>query len=154
MAPCCLFVGVYSRYNTILTPCQAILHIFLVFISMNSRILINTAYAKGLIREKNTSQRAIAEEMGVEPPTVSRWIKRQSEPGVDSLKQLAGILGTTVEQLTKPEEKQKDPAEMLNLVADILRQANSSEVLEKLQLVGDQLGEILKRLDTIEKKIK
>ena len=57
-------------------------------------------------REKNNmTQKEIAEILGVEPGTISKYESGMIEPNIESLKKLAGTFNITVDELIKDEEK-------------------------------------------------
>ena len=57
-------------------------------------------------REKNNmTQKEIAEILGVEPGTISKYESGMIEPNIESLKRLADTFNTTVDELIKDEEK-------------------------------------------------
>lgn len=52
------------------------------------------------IREKKSmSMKDLADRLGVTPTSVSRYETGEREPDIDTLKRLASILGTTVDEL-------------------------------------------------------
>lgn len=59
-----------------------------------------------LYREKhNMTQKEIAEILGVEPGTVSKYELGMIEPNIESIKKLAEIFNVTIDELLKDEEK-------------------------------------------------
>ena len=58
-----------------------------------------------LRRKKNTTQEAMAEQLGVTPQAVSKWENDISCPDITLLPPLAALLGVTVDELLGCEEK-------------------------------------------------
>ena len=54
---------------------------------------------KTVIGARGLSQRGFAKAMGVNEVTVSRWLKRKTNPSLDALRQMAGVLSVTVDEL-------------------------------------------------------
>lgn len=51
-----------------------------------------------LVRKKHTSK-WLAEQLGVNPTTVSKWCTNTTQPDLPTLKKIADILQTTVREL-------------------------------------------------------
>ncbi len=47
-----------------------------------------------LLLERGLTQRQVAQELGVTPKTVSRWLRRQSQPKYPQLVRIAATFGT------------------------------------------------------------
>ena len=59
-----------------------------------------------LYREKhNMTQKEVAEILGVEPGTISKYELGMIEPNIESIKKLAEIFNVTIDELLKDEEK-------------------------------------------------
>lgn len=57
-----------------------------------------------LRRTANITQEILAEKMGVSPQAVSKWENDQSCPDIMLLRDLAGTLGVTVDELLSPQK--------------------------------------------------
>lgn len=72
-----------------------------------------------LRKDKGMTQAQLAEQMGVTDKAVSKWERDISCPDINSIPRLAEVLGTTVEQLMKGENKEspagKKVQEIINL---------------------------------------
>ena len=65
-------------------------------------------------REKNNmTQKEIAEILGVEPGTISKYESGMIEPNIESLKRLADTFNITVDELIKDEEKFDEYTQMI-----------------------------------------
>lgn len=76
-----------------------------------------------LRREKNITQEAMAEHLGITAQAVSKWENDLSCPDIALLVQLAGMLDVTVDQLLSGEEKavtQYVPAENRKKMEDMM----------------------------------
>ena len=60
---------------------------------------------KIMLRSQNRSQKQMAEALGVTEVTVSRWVKKKTEPNLDMAKKIATYLDTTVDSLITGEIK-------------------------------------------------
>ena len=59
-----------------------------------------------LYREKyNMTQKEVAEILGVEPGTISKYELGMIEPNIESIKKLAEIFNLTIDELLRDEEK-------------------------------------------------
>jgi len=61
--------------------------------------------------ELKLSQEYVAEQLGVSRQAVSKWETGQSEPNASNLAELAGLLETTLSELTAADGEKKDAAE-------------------------------------------
>lgn len=61
-----------------------------------------------LRKEKGMTQNELAEKMNVTDKAVSKWERNLSCPDVNSIPKLAGILGTTVEELLNAQPKKEN----------------------------------------------
>ena len=72
-----------------------------------------------LRKDNGMTQAQLAEQMGVTDKAVSKWERDLSCPDINSIPRLAEVLGTTVEQLMKGENKEssagKKVQEIINL---------------------------------------
>ena len=66
-----------------------------------------------LRREKELTQDALAEMLGVSPQAVSKWENDQTCPDIASLPKLAKILGVTVDELLSGREENAPVARVL-----------------------------------------
>lgn len=66
-----------------------------------------------LRKEKGMTQKELAEKLYVSSSTVSKWEKNGVIPDVFMLKQLARILGVTLEELMSPAEKKETSTEIV-----------------------------------------
>ena len=60
---------------------------------------------KIMLRSQKRSQKQMAEALGVTEVTVSRWVKKRTEPNLDMAKKIATYLDTTVDSLITGEIK-------------------------------------------------
>lgn len=51
------------------------------------------------LESSKTTQQALADLMGVKPPTVSQWLSGQYTPRPKKLRELSAITGLSIEQL-------------------------------------------------------
>jgi SOS-response transcriptional repressor LexA len=72
-----------------------------------------------LIKENKTSQKAIAEYVGVRYASISDWKKDGSYPRADIAIKIAKVLGTTVEYLVFGEETSGYPQEIISIARKI-----------------------------------
>lgn len=63
---------------------------------------------KIMLRSQNRSQKQMAEALGVTEVTVSRWVKKRTEPNLDMAKKIATYLDTTVDSLITGEIKGRE----------------------------------------------
>ena len=54
---------------------------------------------KRLREQKGMKQKELAEEMGIERSTISKWETGATNPATEKLPKLAGILGCTIDAL-------------------------------------------------------
>lgn len=54
---------------------------------------------KAVLAEKNVTNKKLAEELNVEPQTVSRWCTNQSQPSIEMLYQIAKALRVDIREL-------------------------------------------------------
>jgi SOS-response transcriptional repressor LexA len=72
-----------------------------------------------LIKAKNTSQKAIAEYLGIRRPTISDWKGLGTIPGADTAARLAKYLGTTVEYLITGNPPRDIPPDIMDIARKI-----------------------------------
>lgn len=57
-----------------------------------------------LVEHKKTNK-WLAEQLGKDPATISKWCTNSSQPSVETLMQIAQILGVEVHELLQPVDK-------------------------------------------------
>lgn len=61
---------------------------------------------KVMLAEKNKKNVWLAEQLGKDPATVSKWCTNRSQPGLETLIQIAKVLEVDVQDLIRTEENQ------------------------------------------------
>ncbi|MBQ7422993.1 MAG: helix-turn-helix transcriptional regulator [Prevotella sp.] len=56
---------------------------------------------KVMLAEKNKKNVWLAEQLGKDPATVSKWCTNTSQPGLETLIQIAKVLGVEVQDLIR-----------------------------------------------------
>lgn len=56
---------------------------------------------KVVLAEKNKTNKWLAEQLGKDPATVSKWCTNTSQPGVETLIEIAGVLDVEVGDLLR-----------------------------------------------------
>jgi transcriptional regulator with XRE-family HTH domain len=60
---------------------------------------------KVVLAEKKRTNRWLAEQLGKDQATISKWCTNTSQPGLETLYQIAKLLGIEVQELLQPVEK-------------------------------------------------
>jgi transcriptional regulator with XRE-family HTH domain len=60
---------------------------------------------KVVLAEKKRTNRWLAEQLGKDQATISKWCTNTSQPGLETLYQIAKLLGVEVQELLQPVEK-------------------------------------------------
>ena len=60
---------------------------------------------KVVLAEKKRTNRWLAEKLGKDQATISKWCTNTSQPGLETLYQIAKLLGIEVQELLQPVEK-------------------------------------------------
>ena len=60
---------------------------------------------KVVLAEKKRTNRWLAEQLGKDQATISKWCTNTSQPGLETLYQIAKLLGSEVQELLQPVEK-------------------------------------------------
>ncbi len=106
---------------------------------MTNRTIGETISA--LRKERNMTQRELAEKMNVTDKAVSKWERGLSCPDVASLPNLANVLGVPVETLlnasSKSRKEESEAGRIMNLVLKAVPLAMGTAVV-----VGNALGRI------------
>lgn len=63
---------------------------------------------KVMLAEKNRKNIWLAEQLGKDPATVSKWCTNASQPGLETLIQIAKVLGVEVQDLIRTEAADDD----------------------------------------------
>lgn len=61
---------------------------------------------KVMLAEKNKKNVWLAEQLGKDPATVSKWCTNRSQPGLETFIKIAKVLGVDVQDLIRTEENQ------------------------------------------------
>jgi SOS-response transcriptional repressor LexA len=100
-----------------------------------------------LIKAKNTSQRAIAEYLGIRRPSISDWKNQGTIPGADTAAKLAAYLGTTVEYLVTGNPPEGISPDILDLARKIAA-LSPQDREEIMALIAVKLARYPKALKT------
>ncbi|MBR5803075.1 MAG: helix-turn-helix transcriptional regulator [Bacteroidaceae bacterium] len=65
---------------------------------------------KVALAERDLSNKWLAEKIGKDPATVSKWITNTTQPNIETLMQIAKVLETQVDDLLRFEELPEIPA--------------------------------------------
>ena len=60
---------------------------------------------KVVLAAKKRTNRWLAEQLGKDQATISKWCTNTSQPGLETLYQIAKLLGIEVQELLQPVEK-------------------------------------------------
>ena len=60
---------------------------------------------KVVLAETKRTNRWLAEQLGKDQATISKWCTNTSQPGLETLYQIAKLLGVEVQELLQPVEK-------------------------------------------------
>lgn len=60
---------------------------------------------KVVLAEKKRTNRWLAEQLGKDQATISKWCTNTSQPGLETLYQIARLLGVEVQELLQPVDK-------------------------------------------------
>ena len=60
---------------------------------------------KVVLAEKKRTNRWLAEQLGKDQATISKWCTNTSQPGLETLYQIAKLVGIEVQELLQPVEK-------------------------------------------------
>ena len=95
---------------------------------------------------KGWHQSDLAEALGVEPPSVSRWETGKSKPSSDRIPKIAEILGVPVSYLSGVELKEPKASEvnLPDLLARLSQLENRLQDSEKSKTIDDLKDEIEK----------
>lgn len=63
---------------------------------------------KVVLADKNKTNKWLAEQLGKDPATVSKWCTNTSQPGVETLIEIAGLLDVEVGELLRIPKKQNN----------------------------------------------
>lgn len=85
-----------------------------------------------LLKEKNMAQKDLAMMIGVTESALSRYINNEREPKIEVLANLATVLDTTVDYLTRGAKPETDFDEIYRLVA---RSSYSLTEQQKMQII-------------------
>lgn len=93
-----------------------------------------------LLKKSNLSQKEFAEKLGVTEATVSRYLKGDREPNLNTLAQIANIFVVSLEELTGAELESSvaEYSEVKNLVA---RNASRLTKKQKKELLDILFGD-------------
>lgn len=67
------------------------------------------AFIAALRKEKNMTQRELADRLNVSDKTISHWERSESSPDISLLPQLSSLLGVTVDELLQGEKRAVQP---------------------------------------------
>ena len=59
---------------------------------------------KAVLADKQHTNKWLAEQLGKDPATVSKWCTNSSQPPLETLMQIARVLGVTTDDLLRLEE--------------------------------------------------
>lgn len=59
---------------------------------------------KAVLADKQKTNKWLAEQLGKDPATVSKWCTNSSQPPLETLMQIAKVLGVTTDDLLRLEE--------------------------------------------------
>ena len=82
---------------------------------------------KEKIKERAITQKEVAQMLGVEPNTFTRWANGNRTPDIETLKKIARILSTTVAYLIGESDVKETTTPSYN--ANVLHDINSEEAL-------------------------
>jgi len=73
----------------------------LLFIFVFTTIMNTIQYnrIKAVLAEKGITNKKLAEDLEVEPQTVSRWCTNQSQPSIETLYEIAKVLKVDIREL-------------------------------------------------------
>ncbi len=95
-------------------------------------------------REKDLTQAALAEQLGISDRAVSKWETGRSLPDADNMLELSGILGVTVDELLKGEKADKggfdQMADTINKLNTKQQEAENNKSLLRLEVVIGVIG--------------
>lgn len=57
---------------------------------------------KVVLAEKKRTNKWLAEQLGKDPATISKWCTNVSQPGLETLRQIAELLDTDIRELIIP----------------------------------------------------
>lgn len=84
---------------------QAVWSFFVTFALVNRTFVFimakNLNRIKVMLAEKNKKNVWLAEQLGKDPATVSKWCTNTSQPGLETLIQIAKVLGVEVQDLIR-----------------------------------------------------
>ena len=60
---------------------------------------------KVMLAERNQTNKWLAEQLGKDPATISKWCTNSSQPSVETLMEIAKCLGVEVHELLQPVDK-------------------------------------------------
>jgi len=85
---------------------------------------MNTAsikdYIKFLRKKNNLTQQQVAESLLISPQAVSKWERGESLPDISSLRELADLLNTTVEEILAGGEKDITTEDVLKMITSFV----------------------------------
>ena len=62
---------------------------------------------KVVLADKNKTNKWLAEQLGKDPATISKWCTNTSQPGIETLIEIATLLGVEVGELLRVPKSQK-----------------------------------------------
>lgn len=62
---------------------------------------------KVVLVEKNKTSKWLAETLGKDPATISKWCTNTSQPSIETLLKIAKLLDVEINELVRPEELDK-----------------------------------------------
>ena len=63
---------------------------------------------KAVLADKQHTNKWLAEQLGKDPATVSKWCTNNSQPPLETLMQIARVLGVTTDDLLRLEEMEEE----------------------------------------------
>ncbi len=73
----------------------------IIYLKMESKDLNRI---KVMLAEKKRTNKWLAEQLGKDPATVSKWVTNVSQPNVETLIQISKCLGVGVEELLRTDQ--------------------------------------------------
>lgn len=75
-----------------------------ILIKSTTTMTKNLNRIKAVLADKQHTNKWLAEQLGKDPATVSKWCTNSSQPPLETLMQIAKVLGVTTDDLLRLEE--------------------------------------------------